>query len=191
MKALLQMIGPVAVAGLYLATAAAQAAEFSQRLELQGFAFDIAATAEGSLNRLTITPHGVAGQHEPISVEIDGTVTRAEIDDLDSNGYPEIYVFVTSAGSGSYGSLVAYAIDNGKSLSGIYLPQIADDKKHSEGYMGHDEFDVLEGTFVQRFPIYRKGDPNASPTGGTRQLQYKLKPGEAGWVLQLDKVVEY
>ena len=27
-------------------------------------------------------------------------------------------------------------------------------------------------------------DTNAKPTGGTRQIQYKLKAGEAGWVLK-------
>jgi hypothetical protein len=29
------------------------------------------------------------------------------------------------------------------------------------------------------------------PSGGVRQLQYKLKPGEANWQLKLDRVVEY
>jgi len=57
--------------------------------------------------------------------------------------------------------------------------------------MGHDEFAVVESTLVQRFPIYRSGDTNARPTGGMRQLQYRLTPGEAAWVLKLDKVVEY
>ena len=50
---------------------------------------------------------------------------------------------------------------------------------------------MVENTLVQRFPVYKEGDANAEPTGGTRQLQYKLEPGEAGWVLRVDKVVEY
>jgi hypothetical protein len=166
-------------------------AGFSQKLELQGFSFDISATAEGSLNQLTIIPHGLSEQKEPIKVEIDGTVSGAEIADLDVNGFPEIYVYVTSAGSGSYGSLVGYAVNKGKSMSEIFLPQIADDAKHNKGYMGHDEFAVVEGTFVQRFPIYLSDDTNSEPSGKIRQLQYKLKRGEAGWVLRLDKAMEY
>jgi len=50
---------------------------------------------------------------------------------------------------------------------------------------------VVESTFVQRFPLYKDGDSNSKPTGGMRQLQYKLVAGEAGWKLKLDKVVEY
>ena len=166
-------------------------AGFSKNLELQGFGFDIAATNEGSINQLTIIPHGLTGQKEAIAVEIDGTVSGAEIADLDANGFPEVYVYVNSAGSGSYGSLVGYAVNKGKSLTEIYLPPIADDTKHNKGYMGHDEFAVVEGTFVQRFPIYKNTDTNAAPTGKIRQLQYKLKAGEAGWVLRLDRAIEY
>ncbi len=44
---------------------------------------------------------------------------------------------------------------------------------------------------MRRFPVYREGDTNAAPSGGTRQLQYRLEPGEAGWLLVPDKVVEY
>jgi hypothetical protein len=57
--------------------------------------------------------------------------------------------------------------------------------------MGHDEFAVVESTLVQRFPLYGAGDVNAKPSGRMRQLQYKLRQGEAGWVLKLDRVVEY
>jgi len=98
---------------------------------------------------------------------------------------------VQSAGSGSYGSLVAYSANRKKSLSSIHLPPVADDPKLSKGYQGHDAMAVVESTFVQRFPVYKDGDSNSKPTGGTRQLQYKLVPGEAAWQLKLDKVVEY
>ena len=96
----------------------------------------------------------------------------------------------SSAGSGSYGSLVAYSANNRKSLSQIYLPPVAENEKASKGYLGHDAFAVAGSTLVRRFPVYRPDDTNATPTGGTRQLRYKLVAGEAGWILKLDKIVE-
>ena len=175
-----------------LGASGAQAAPgFQKRLELQGFAFDVSATAEGSINTVTVTPHGLSQQKTPVTSEIDGTVTGAEIDDLDANGFPEVYIYVTSAGSGSYGSLAAWAVNRGKSMTPIILPPVADSPILSKGYMGHDEFAVVEGNLVQRFPLYGDLDTNARPTGKTRQLQYKLKAGEAGWVLRLDRSVEY
>lgn len=164
---------------------------FNQSYQLQGITFHVVSANNSSLNTLTIQPNGLELGNELISVEIDGTVTAAEIADLDSNGSPEMYVYVNSAGSGSYGSLVAYAVNNGKSLTPIYMSPLSDDKINSTGYMGHDEFKVVELTLVRQFPIYLAGNTNAKPSGGTRQLQYKLVAGEAGWILQLDRVVEY
>ncbi|MEI7572166.1 MAG: hypothetical protein WCJ52_03460 [Phenylobacterium sp.] len=180
-----------ALCGLLTASAAQAGPAFAKRLEMQGFAFDITATNEGSINTLQIVPTGLSQQTAPITSEIEGTVSGAEIDDLDANGFPEIYIYVTSAGSGSYGSLVGYAVNKGKSVTPIYLPPVADSPTLSKGYMGHDEFAVVEGTLIQRFPIYREGDANARPTGKIRQLQYKLKAGEAGWVLRLDRSMEF
>lgn len=155
---------------------------------LQGVTFTVECPNEGSLNPLTITPQGLAGDNSPVRVEADGTVTGSEVADLNGDGSPEIYVFVTSAGSGSYGSLVAYGANNKKSLSAISLPELGPGTPGAEGYQGHDEFAVVENRLARRFPVYREGDSNATPTGGTRQLNYRLVAGEAGWLLRLDNV---
>jgi Periplasmic lysozyme inhibitor of I-type lysozyme len=166
-------------------------AVFDRTLELQGIRFHVTSAEEGSINTLRIVPSGLEIDNSPIERSINGTVTGAEVADLNVDGSPEIYVYVTSAGSGSYGSLVAYSANRRKSLSEIHLPSLRENKAASKGYMGHDEFAVVESTLVRRFPVYRDDDSNANPTGGMRQLQYKLTPGEVGWLLRLDKVVQY
>ena len=173
--------------------AASNRAGFDRTLTLQGITFRVRSTNAGSMNRLRIEPQGLRGKgaNAVVEKEIDGTAVDAEVADLNVDGSPEVYVYVTSAGSGSYGSLVAYAANRRKSLSEIYLPPLAEDPVASKGYMGHDEFRVVESTLVRRFPVYREGDTNAQPTGGTRQVQYKLKAGEAGWILRPDRVVQY
>lgn len=188
---LLSLITLAACSLVSMAEEAASAKGFDKKLSLQGLTFRVKCPNEGSLNKLTITPTGLEGENKPIVVEVDGSVTGAEVDDLDANGFPEIYVYVTSAGSGSYGSLVAYAANQKKSLTEIFLPDLGEDKVNSKGYMGHDQFAVGEGSFLRRFPIYKAGDSNAKPSDKTRQLQYKLKAGEAGWLLKIDRVIEF
>lgn len=160
---------------------------FHARLQLQGIRFDVHATSRGSINSLTVTPHGLKERNEVIHETIEGTVTAAEVADINSDGSPELYIYVTSAGSGSYGRVVGYSANRRKSLSAIYLPELADDQVHGRGYQGHDEFRVVEGRLVRTFPIYNPGDLQSKPTGGTRQLQYALHPGEAGWILRVHK----
>lgn len=153
--------------------------------------FELQATADSSVNQLRLKTAGLSNDQSELNAELDGVAYRAEVADLDSNGWPEVYVYVASAGSGSYGSLVALAVNNGKSATPIYLPPLEQSPQATEGYMGHDSFAVVENRLVRRFPVYREGDTNAEPSGGTRQLQYRLEAGEAGWLLVVDRVVEY
>jgi hypothetical protein len=153
--------------------------------------FKLHATSGSSLNSLTITPFGLETEHATLSLELDGTAYLAELADLDSNGWPELYVYAISSGSGSYGSLTAFAVNGGKSATPIYLPPINSDPAASEGYQGHDEFRVVENRLVRRYPVYKYTDTNAEPSGGTRQLQYRLVAGEAGWQLDVDRIANY
>ena len=169
----------------------AQAEPFFAQMVLGDVTFQVESPNDSSINQVTVRAEGPEGPIGQMEAEADGTITNVEIEDLNADGFPEIYVYVTSAGSGSYGSLIAYASNRNKSLSQIYLPSIEDDPATSKGYMGHDEFAVGEATFLRRFPIYKDGDTNAQPTGGTRQIQYKLQAAEAGWILRQDRVVEF
>ena len=182
------------IACLWLMSSAGNAGNnpgFEQKLSLQGISFEVSCPNQGSINQLTIKPSGLEIDNSAIQKEVDGTVTGAETSDLNGDGSPEIIVYVSSAGSGTYGSVVAYSANNKKSLSEIYLPPLADAPEYSVGYMGHDEFAVVENSLSRRFPIYRKGDSNANPTGGTRQVDYKLVPGEAGWIFKPYQSNEY
>lgn len=161
---------------------------FDQMLNYNAISFDVSVTGD----TLTITPYGLSAVNEPVKHDITGyTVTNAEIGDLNIDGYPEVFVYLTSDGSGSYGKLIGYSVNNGKSMSQVCMPEISENKEASKGYQGHDEMAIVESSFCQRFPVYRDGDPNSSPTGGTRQIQYKLIDGEACRTLKVDKIVEY
>ena len=164
---------------------------FNKSFTLQGITFDIHASQHGSMNILTIKPSGLEIDNRMVVHKIDGNVTNTEIEDLNSDGSPEVLVYISSAGSGSYGSVIGYSVNNQKSMSQIYLPPIEDNQEISAGYMGHDEFAIIETTFARRFPGYREGDTNSNPTGGIRQVQYKLVDGEASRVFKVDKVVEF
>jgi hypothetical protein len=107
--------------------------------------------------------------------------------DLDGNGFDEIYIIITSAGSGSYGTVLGFASNKDKSLSMINFPEIQESDKNFEGYMGHDTFKIEDQKLVRTFPIYNKDDTNQHPTGGTRKLVYGLYPGEAMWQLKVEK----
>lgn len=191
---MIRHLRPIVSAALLLSTALGGAAwagsgEFNKTLSLQGISFQVKATGEGSQQQLTITPRGGQRRLKPITQTVDGRVVGAEVADLNSNSLPEIYVYVQSAGSGSYGQLVAYSVINGDQLSPIYLQELTG--ATAQGYQGHDEFRVVEGCLVRNFPIYKASDSNAKPTGGERQICYKLQNGEASWILRPTSVLQF
>jgi hypothetical protein len=158
---------------------------FNQNFELHGISFQV--TSQG--NKLRIIPSGLELDNSPIERDINGVVTGADIGDINVDRSPEIYVYVKDA-KGKL-SLIAYSANNKKSLSDIYLPPFTDDPKLTKGYRGHDEIAMVEGIIALRFPVYKDNDTDDKPTGGWRQLQYKLVPGEANWQLKLDQTIDY
>ena len=161
---------------------------FDQTAILQGISFKITSPNLKSANTVTITPGGLETDNKPVTLEIIGTVTRIETGDINVDGSPEIYIY---AADGDGSSLIAYSANQKKSLSQIFLPDLKDDAANAAGYRGHDEFAVVENCLARRFPIFGEDPAETTPTGKMRQLQYKLHPGEAGWVLKIDKSNEF
>ncbi|RKF02938.1 hypothetical protein C8N26_2585 [Tenacibaculum lutimaris] len=164
---------------------------FKKHLILQGIGFNISTKKNEVDTELTVAPYGLEIDNSTITQTIDGSVVGAEIEDLNSDGFPEVVIYTQSDGSGSYGNVIGYSVNNGKSVSQIYFPPITENKKLSEGYMGHDEFIIVETTLSQRFPIYTKEDSNANPTGGIRQINYKLVDGEASRKFEIKNSTDF
>lgn len=161
-------------------------ASYNETFTLQGVSFTVLSPNNAAKNIVYLTTKGVKGNSQ-ISVETDDVVSRAEVADINANGFPEIYIYTVSGGSGSYGGLIAYEASK-KKLTSIYSPDL--NTKASLGYMGHDEFVIVEDSLVRNFPVYKSTDSNNNPTGGMRQIQYKLIAGETGLLLKSDKVFD-
>lgn len=139
-------------------------------------------------NVLTIRPNGLSADSNPVSHKVDGKVVDAEVGDLNNDGYPEVMVYLRN--KVGYGSVIGYSVNAGKSMSQITFTGIANRKELKKGYFGKDDFAIVESTFCQRFPLFSDGKTRIN-LGKTRQVQYKLKNGEASRVLAIDRVVEY
>ena len=90
--------------------------------------------------------------------------------DMDNNGNKEWYIITRGAGSGSYGNIKALASLPEDKIDEILIP----DMNAGEGYMGHDNFTIDGENIIRKFPLYKQGDSNDSPTGGEREIRYRL-----------------
>lgn len=148
-------------------------------------------SSQDGLFDLHLIPKGFEFSKDTLIILDSDPLMNAFLADLDKNGFEEIYLVTSSAGSGSYGTIYGYSSNNDKSISPIYVAPI-DEKELSagglfEGYMGHDSIYLDQGKLMRKFPIYTEGDANCCPTGGQATITYTLKAGEASWKLIADK----
>ncbi|MBL1410474.1 hypothetical protein [Sphingobacterium faecale] len=162
---------------------------FIKNLKFNGISFSIRSKNDGDKELLMITPTGLSIDNDIHSHDITGqTVLDAQIGDMNGDGYPEVLVYTQSHGSGSYGNIIGYSVNKGKSLSQIYFSPVADNPKISTGYLGHDSFNLTGTYLTQKFPLYQEGDTNANPTGKRREVLYELTDGENSRILTVHSV---
>jgi hypothetical protein len=163
---------------------------FNQRLELQGIAFRVSSSNAATGNSVTVTTTGLEIDNSPWESSADGDVVGAEVGDLDANGSPEIYVYVTSRDPGARGSVVGYAANNRKSLSAINLPPLSDNPAAAAGYRGHDEFAIVEQSLALPALLgrwrCRQSDRQDAPAAVQAE---RRRGGLAARTRQLDRVL--
>jgi hypothetical protein len=76
-------------------------------LTLQGVTFKVQTKGEGSVKQLVVKASEAGHAFPVIKSELMGSITGSEVEDLNSDGRPELFLYVTSPGSGSYGSVMA------------------------------------------------------------------------------------
>jgi len=143
------------------------------------------------LNDFTIIALDFTNSKDSLTIKDSDPLQQVLVEDLDSNGYDELYLITTSSGSGSYGSIFGFASNQDLSLTTIYVPEITENDVQLDGsffgYMGHDSIYSNESKMFRKYPLFKEGDPNCCPTGGDRTLSYQLKAGEASWILEIKK----
>jgi hypothetical protein len=131
-------------------------------------------------NPITIKPVGFESGARDVSFTLKGRVSGAQVDDLNRDGYPDLILFIYSDSSASTGTVYGFISEANKEIIPCILPDVAMNPKISTGYKNHDQFSLMEGTLLQRFPIYNKDDNKDKPTGGNRVVLYQLGRGENG-----------
>ncbi|MFD2569706.1 hypothetical protein ACFSUS_03620 [Spirosoma soli] len=157
---------------------------YTKELRFNIYTFTITATDSGAVRDLNVKAYRGALLLTNFRTRIDGAVVSAEVADLDQNRFPELYVYSTSDGSGSFGRVYGWQ----------FLPERKADVtlvnwqlKNTDGYMGHDSLWVERDILCRKYPIYRPGDANAEPTGGVRMMRYRLRAAGDKYTLMAEQ----
>jgi hypothetical protein len=156
---------------------------FNKEVSYKSIRFLVSSPGTVSDNRFTITPSGLSIVNNPATIQISGMVTDLVTDDIDGDDSPEVAVIVQT---GNSSKAYVFSANRNKSMSEVNFPELTDAKLLA-GYNGEDEFNFVEGSFIRRFPLF----DGAVKTGKMRQVQYKLKTGEALKQLVFERASEF
>ncbi|SDQ05181.1 hypothetical protein [Flagellimonas zhangzhouensis] len=160
--------------------------QFSKVLSLQDVGFNVSVFAQDGVNQLTVFTFGLPTEFNETFDIKDQVVTHAEVEDLNSDGSPELVVF-TQHTENQKGMVHAFSVNNMQSMSMVYFQPTEENEAINKGYAGHDEFALVETKLVQRFPIFENGEKTAR----RKQISYNLVEGEAMRQFVLSTVSEF
>jgi hypothetical protein len=158
---------------------------FSKEVSYDNIRFQVNSPGTTTANNFTVTPSGLSASNDPITENIQGGVVDVLANDMDGDNSPEVAVIVEETPGGKRKAYV-YSSFARKSFGMVNFVDVTDAAKLA-GYQGGDEYEIMENTFVRRFPIYEGG----KKTGKTRQFQFKMKAGEAMKQLVFDRQSDY
>ncbi len=125
-------------------------------------------------NIVSITPIGFVGNNtRTMDFMITGRIVKAAIDDFNGDGYPDLIFY--SYDEKDRAQVYSLASSENKSCVPIFMTDIYADPKLRQGYQGHDEFSIMEGFLIRKFPLYKITDSTTKKMEviGKRVIQYK------------------
>ena len=132
-------------------------------------------------NTLSIHLLGFSGTgNKDFNFEVKGKLKGAEIDDLNNDGMPDLVMYFVLDSNLST-TVLAIRSDKNENIEPIIFPELRDDLKLAKGYIGFDDFKLVEGSLFRAFPIFNL-DSNKkiihSPEKKYRHIIYRLIKGE-------------
>jgi hypothetical protein len=92
------------------------------------------------VNQLTVRPIGFDGSAREVNFPLRGRLLKAEIDDLNNDGYPDLVLYIYTDSAATFGTVYVFLSEANKSITGCVLPDAMMDGKINTGYKGHDQF---------------------------------------------------
>lgn len=141
-------------------------------------------------NNLSITLIGFEEHPNDINIEVKGKATKVEMDDFNRDGLPDLIIYFFT-GEQKKGNVFAIVCQEKKTVAPIIFPDIMDDDKLKVGYHGNDEFRLMNGVLMRRFPVINNTDTSTAKTNFIRQILYKVVPAENGtYKFKVDRSVD-
>ena len=120
---------------------------------------------------LTLKTYGFDNDIEKNLAE-GASIQEAFLFDLDKDGTEEFYIQTEAGASGAEKMLLAFTADPKNNM--LTEIKFIDLKSEDRGRRGYEYFSIKNERLYMSYPVYKKNDANCCPSGGDKNIEYKL-----------------
>lgn len=133
------------------------------------------------INTLVIFSKGLEVRNDTFQIEIEGIVNKAEIADINQDGYPEVYVFTQQKEAEEKGNVYVFTSYRNRSYGQAFLREQPRANNLNAEAITTDKYDLENDQLVRKIGNSSEGD---QVNNNQRQtIIYTLKAGEASYQL--------
>lgn len=123
---------------------------YMKRLVGYSYSFDV----QSKDSHLIVSSDGLSDKEKSICRSIKHKVVDdSSVADLDNDGFPELLIFLTCQTEKHEGDLIAYSVENGKTINEVIYSPLLVQQKMKHLYHGDDSFAVKNNILHQYIPV--------------------------------------
>ncbi len=149
---------------------------FHKALEVKpGLTFDVVSWGRGAEMTgafLILRSDSTHFKYRSTTDELEGKIIDAWNMDMDSDGYPEIFIQAQGEEKKEYLKMYVYEFNNDGSAQKLRFPELASSKKN---YFGKDSIYIIESKLRREFPLFEEADTSALNPTGKKVIEYSLR----------------
>jgi len=159
--------------------------DFAKQLNWKNLTFNLFAKKTTPIGDLTIEVPALSEGHQTRTTPYKGTITDAQLVDLDKDSSPELIVFLDSGKPNKGTSVKVFSVIEDQTMKEIEFPNLWSNPDFGDNYMGRNTFSIVDDALVLTFPVF---DDNLNLTDQQKEVRYKMIRSGEGKVFEVGEI---
>ena len=154
---------------------------FEETITTGGITFHVSSPNVPAPNTMVIYSTGMEVRNDTFQIEVEGFVHKAEVADINNDGYPEAYVFTHQEDNEQIGEVYVFTSYRNRSFGPAYFKALPQANTLAPSTTSTDFFSLEGGKLIRQTAETQEGNSTQAQQG--QQIIYELVPGEASFQL--------
>lgn len=154
---------------------------FEETLREGSISFTVSSPNVPERNTMVIYSQGLENRNDTFQIEVAGMVHDAQLADLNTDGFPEVYVFTQQKEEEQKGDVYIFTSFRNRSYGQAFLQELPQANTLMPEQRSVDHFALGDSLLIRK--VAAAGATGEDAAAATKEIVYELKSGEASYQL--------